>query len=222
MCTKLKAIGVWAFVLLNNANGGTAFCNMDFESPILPLVRDIDFNVPADKAIPDWTVYIGGNSTNIVFYETKSVGAAYVSFHDNNSLDKPIEGDFSVLMQSSTGGPATSCALGQVGTIPDGARSLQFYGSEGLEVSFGGSLIPIFVLSGGTTSYHVIAGDISMYAGQTGELRFTLPHRDTFPPYSMCWLDNIQFSTEAVPEPSTLALLGLGGLAFLARRIKKL
>src|SRR5262249_59639348 len=59
--------------------------------------------------------------------------------------------------------------------------------------------------------------DISPYAGQTGELRFTVP-----------WLgdsvlDGIQFSSTPIPEPSALPLgiLGLICLAALVRRANK-
>ena len=59
------------------------------------------------------------------------------------------------------------------------------------------------------------AGEISPYAGQTAELRFTVPTAGGS-------LDYIQFSTTPVPEPSTWALLGLGGALFwgLKRRTK--
>lgn len=203
---------------LASAQGQSAFRNLDFESPVLPLVPVDDFWVPKDKAIPGWVPYLNGIAQSQIVYNTMSYGAAAISLHDNNSDSKPIEGDFSVLMQTSTGGPHTSCALGQIGTIPDGARSLQFYGTKGFEVTFGGSLIPIFALSEGTVPYPVMVGDISMFAGQTGELRFTLPYSDAIPPYAMSWLDNIQFSAEIVPEPTTLALLTFGGLALLIRR----
>ena len=53
-------------------------------------------------------------------------------------------------------------------------------------------------------------GDISSFAGQSGELRFQ----------GGGWLDDIQFSTQPVPEPSRLAFVALGLAAFGACHIR--
>jgi hypothetical protein len=57
-------------------------------------------------------------------------------------------------------------------------------------------------------TYAVWEADISAYAGQTGELLFTCAD------YNAGMLDNIQFSTSSVPEPSICGLFGLGILLF--------
>ena len=64
-------------------------------------------------------------------------------------------------------------------------------------------------------SYAVYGADVTAYAGQTGQLLFTLP---AFAGSST--LDNIQFSTNPVPEPGAVALaaLGAGLLGFTLRR----
>ncbi len=59
-----------------------------------------------------------------------------------------------------------------------------------------------------------IVGDISPFSGQTVELDFVTVSR-LGPPNG---IDSIFFSPEAIPEPSTWALLCLGGLAFLLKR----
>lgn len=86
-----------------------------------------------------------------------------------------------------------------------------------INVTFGGQPITLYDLGPASSGYRAIAGDISQYAGQTAELRFTAPNdvRDT--------LDFIQFSITPVPEPSTWALLTLGSAAFwyAARRRRK-
>ena len=51
-----------------------------------------------------------------------------------------------------------------------------------------------------------MAGNISMFAGQTGELRLGSDGGV---------VDNIQFSLEPIPEPSAFALFVLGSLLFL-------
>ena len=61
-------------------------------------------------------------------------------------------------------------------------------------------------------------GDISAFAGQTVSLEFiTLGMRSPFD-YNLKGIDSISFSPEMIPEPSTWALLGLGGIALLLRR----
>jgi hypothetical protein len=76
-----------------------------------------------------------------------------------------------------------------------------------LQVTFNGLLIPL-VQIGSTANYVIMGGDVSAFAGQTGQLLFT-----ALPNVGYGLLDNIQFSTAAVPEPSTFALVALGSLA---------
>jgi hypothetical protein len=63
-------------------------------------------------------------------------------------------------------------------------------------------------------------GDISSYAGQTGELRFTVvPGEDisviNVNGFAAADLDDIRFSTQTVPEPPATSLV-LGGLALFS------
>jgi hypothetical protein len=63
---------------------------------------------------------------------------------------------------------------------------------------------------GGNDRYHIYGADISAYAGQTGELRFTgVPAGPNSS--GSAFIDNIEFSPIAIPEPTTLSVL-LGGL----------
>ena len=57
-----------------------------------------------------------------------------------------------------------------------------------------------------TLNYTIYGADISAYAGQTGQLLFTAPLQ------TGALLDNIQFSSVAIPEPSALTLFALGSL----------
>ncbi len=92
-------------------------------------------------------------------------------------------------------------ALAQTGTVPASAQSVRFYGLAEFAVSFAGQTIPISQLDT-TPHYNIYGGDISIFANQTGELRFT----------GGGYLDNIHFSSQQVPEPSMFGLFGFGAL----------
>jgi hypothetical protein len=55
------------------------FQNLDFESPILPLVRDQVGKVPISQAMPGWSAYRGANQIDGVFYNTIGLGGAVIS-----------------------------------------------------------------------------------------------------------------------------------------------
>jgi hypothetical protein len=102
-------------------------------------------------------------------------------------------------------------SISQTGQIPLNSQSLTYWGS-GVEVFFNGQAlcsIPINV----TSNYTVWGADISAYAGQSGELRFTAPWQRSGT------LDGIQFSTTPIPEPTFFDLFAMGGL-LLAWRLK--
>jgi hypothetical protein len=79
--------------------------------------------------------------------------------------------------------------------------SVRFYGNGEYAVTFAGHPIALATL-GSTATYMIFAGDISAFAGQTGELRFLGGGE----------LDNIVFSNLPVPEPGVFGLSALGSL----------
>ena len=78
-------------------------------------------------------------------------------------------------------------------------------------MTFAGQPIPVVTL-GSTARYITFGGDISPFAGQTGELLFQ----------GNGGLDNIFLSNLPIPEPGLLNLFGLGALVlgwhYLGRR----
>jgi hypothetical protein len=86
-------------------------------------------------------------------------------------------------------------------------------------------LSPVLLSSGQDPSgqtYDVYGADISAYAGQSGQLQFTVPCTPDLGENGF-ELDDITFSTTTVtPEPNTLALVVMGGLALAARRWRKM
>ncbi len=185
-----------------------SFINLDFEAPILPLIEDGLGRVPITQSLPGWRGYLGEVEVPWTFYDDVSIGSAAISLHDSSSALLPIQGNYSVILQHSSGGPPTSSAIGQIGQIPFTSRSLIFFGFSLMEVTFDGQPLSLITF-GSATKYQILGVDVSPYAGQTGELRFTLPYVRLGP---MAYLDYIQFSPQPVPEPSRSVLLGFGGL----------
>jgi hypothetical protein len=118
-----------------------------------------------------------------------------------------------------------SAAVGQTGLIPIGTRSITlkaagFLQPGTLEVLVGGQTVSLTPISS-TSSGILYGGDISQFAGQTEDLRIAaVPTVQD--PFANWVIDDIQFSTSAVPEPSTAALLVMGaamaGWRFAVRR----
>ncbi len=188
------------------------FVNLNFESPILPLTRDQFFQVPITNALPGWTGYIGGNQVNRIGYNTFALSAAAISLQDTGSpYFTPLQGSYSVFLQSGQGGDA---AIGQVGQVSSTIHSLFFLAQfdnifPGPLVTFAGQSISYFELSR-SNNYSTFAADISTLAGQTGELRFASR--------ASTLLDGIRLSTTIVPEPNIYSLLGCGLLLLGAAR----
>lgn len=169
---------------------------------------------PAAGALPFWVGYINGVPIANIFYNDVSIGGAAVSIHDTSSHFYPaLLGSYSVLLQGSGAGPATSAAIAQTGQLPSDAVSIRFWASplsNNLQVWLDGQSIPLFILGAGP-SYNILGGDITVHAGQTRELRFVGPANGGG------FFDNIQFSNQPIPEPSAVSLL-FGGLSFVAFR----
>jgi hypothetical protein len=206
------------------------FQNLNFESAT--IITNVPRVVAASNALPGWTV-LDNFSGNNVFYNDIAVGSPCVSIHDRNSLyPVPLQGLYSVLLQSAPQpftGNFIHGGISQVGTVPADAQSLQFYAVGEPSVTFGGygisltqigsgqNIVILGAMSGSlifrTNSYAIYAADVSYFAGQAGELVFRAP--SSINGYGIAYLDNISFSPiPVVPEPSTLAMLGLGFASF--------
>lgn len=199
------------------------FINLNFDSPLPPLTRDPEFMVPTTKALPGWIGYINGRQVDTIVYNTVSLEAPAITLQGPGSSFTPIQGSYSALLQGQFPGSSTgaSSAIGQVGQIPLDANSLLFFsGSDSMQVTFAGQSIPLVQL-GGTSRYLILGGDISVFAGQTGELRFTQPSV-TFN-FNRAYLDNIIFSTNPIPEPRVFRLIVFGALLYgiFCRRISR-
>jgi hypothetical protein len=181
--------------------------NLNFEAANVPVVPAGHFgsDVAVGDGVPGWTVSLGGIQQSTMLHNNMSLGAAEVAIYGPQWYPVVIlEGSYSVSLQHSTAGPSTTAAIGQTGQVPQTAESLRFYGDTpngSYVVTFAGQPISLVTL-GSTSTYNIFAGDISAFAGQTGELLFQGDGE----------LDNISFSNLRVPEPSVFGLSALGAL----------
>jgi hypothetical protein len=209
---SLIFLGILLLARLCTVKAQSSFLNLDFEqASIIPIPGSPYFPkaVYTTNALPEWTAYIGGVVDPVIHYDNVSLGAALVSIHDSGSLQPILEGNYTVLLQPSFPDGAVSAAIGQTAQVPSDSLSVRFFGSGAYNVTFAGQPIPLITL-GTATNYTVFGGDISSFANQIGELRLT----------GFGLIDNIVFSPIALPEPGSLALIGLGAI-FLCRKINK-
>lgn len=198
------------------SQGQGDFVNLDFEHPLLPLSG---LEVPISSALPGWQGYFGSTEQGSVCYNTRALDAAAISLHTIGSDSfQPIRGSYSVFLQGSSmfsPPPIYSASLAQTGQIPSDAQAIRFaagQGSGGYIVTFAGQGLPLFQVGSGS-NYVVMAADISGYAGQIGELRFTAN------PQGGLYFDSVAFSSTPIPEPTGPSLLGLVALALAWRSV---
>jgi hypothetical protein len=191
---------------------GQGFVNLDFEDTTITPVLINSFSGYYDyiATVPGWTWTPQNNAAAIdadtmVSLNTIALDAPAVTLH---SVDDPygrqaIQGNYSILLQG--GSPFVSStsysSIGQTGQIPSNAKSIVYWGGA-LQATFNGQPLSLFDISD-NPNYTIWSADISAYAGQSGQLLFTAPWQTT------AFLDNIQFSSSPVPEPSILSLICL-------------
>ena len=190
---------------------GQGFINLDFERA---QITNVVFGViPATNAFPGWTV-----TAPYVFYNDASLSGGSISLLDTNppSSLPPIQGrNYAFLVSAGVPGYG-SISLGQTGHIPLWARSITFWVSLGqMQVTFNNQALSFNAIAT-TANYSVYGADLSAYAGQVGQLLFTMA-----PLTETSTLDNIQFSPSVVPEPSRLVLAALSTLLLCFRRWNK-
>lgn len=217
-----------ALVVSSQFASGQDFVNLDFEDTTITAVLINSFSGYYDyiATVPGWTWsptsnFVAVNADTMVSLNNIALDAPAVTLQGANSSFTPaIQGMYSILLQGgSSFVPSTSYScIGQTGQIPAAAESLIYWGGA-LQVTFDGHLLTPVAISI-FANYTVWGMDISAYAGQTGELRFTKPWLNTnFSDGAL--LDNIQFSPVPVPEPSALALCGVSVLCLLGIRVMK-
>jgi len=225
----LPLVLFWSLIPIPSTAQGD-FQNLNFEhanpGPLTqnPIGPPYAYNVPVTNAVPSWSVYYGTVQQTVINVNASSLGAAAVTLI--GPQDGPLDGNYSVLLQPGGSINYINASIAQVGTIPTGTETLLFEAWQPMyalpfSVSFAGdSLSPVVISSGQSPSgqdYNVYAAWIGDFAGVNGQLEFTVSGEN----YNSVLLDDISFSPNAIPEPNTLALVVMGGLALAARRLCK-
>jgi hypothetical protein len=209
---------IFVFSLLPNASG-QGFVNLGFEDAELvedPNAVNSLWPYYSANAFPGWICYIDGISQTHISYNDFPLESAAISLQDSSSLLGlfPVEGNYAAYLkpgdQFSVDGHVPS--IGQTGTIPFFTKSISFWGDiyHTPQVTFDGHLLSFSTIS---TSgiYQNLVADISPYSGQTGQLLFT----------GQGFIDNIQFSSSPVPEPTSFAVFAIGIVGLCLRRSLK-
>jgi hypothetical protein len=223
--THLRILSAIALASITMAKAQGTFQNLNFEEAnIVPIAGSpyYPYAITVANALPGWTVDYGSAQQTQILYNDPSLGDTAVTLYANGYPGSPvpvIDGNFSVLLQGGLlNGVTTAASISQTGLIPSGTQSLLFdVGSPTFppsppQVSIGNQELSLFPV-GSVGNYTIFGGNISEWAGQTEQLTFSSSFQNFL-------IDDISFSTQAVPEPSPLALTGVGGLLFaLYRRL---
>jgi hypothetical protein len=195
---------------------GQGFQNLNFES-----AQNLPGNpgpsgasVPVSNALPDWAAYAGPNALSSISYVSNNFpGSSSLVELEAGTL--ALAGNWSVALFE--GG-----SISQTGLVPDNSESLQFevqgrgpgdsLDANDLSVTLGGQNLSYSALFNGPDYVEYGANIPANLDGQIETLTFLVQ--------SEALLDNIEFSTSPIPEPSEYALLGLGAVlvGFCRRR----
>jgi hypothetical protein len=202
-----------------------AFQNLDFESAtVVPISGDTYNRVYFSLALPGWSGFSGTNQLSGAPYDNIFLDSAGIAILDSNFAVNPnlvIQGNYTVLLQSGDslfpGGGAADASLSETGLVPIGTRSLTFLARPigPFSVSLGGSNLNLISFPVANQNYNLYEVDISAFAALTEPLTFTALAQPIHSNDGWLYLDDIQFSPDAIPEPGSLSLV-LVGVACLA------
>ena len=200
------------------ASAQGTFQNLDFESADLSNRDPVTGEFSVSQALPHWQVSENGVSATEIVLNSPSLNLWAVTLEDGNESGIPtISGKYSIFLQGGEGhGTFGYAEISQTGTIANDTHSVLFAARitrpGNLNLSFNGQPLQSALLQDHGT-YQTFGADISAFSGQAGELSFTTP----YPTWTL--IDDIQFSSASIPEPSTLAMFALGcGVLLSVRR----
>lgn len=205
-----------------------AFQNLYFESATLvPLAGSYGYSF--NLALPGWSGFSGTDQLNAALYDNAALDSTVIGIIDTNVpyvSGLVIQGNYTAFLEAGLqlGSSTTSAdaSLSQTGLVPLGTKSLSFLAVTNgpFAVSLGGTTLNLISSPVAGHNYSLFQADITAFAGQTEELDFAVFAENPYNNFVRSLvLDDIQFSPEAVPEPSGLSLVvvGVACLAFWHR-----
>ena len=236
MLTKMCAGVVLVLSCLINASGlrAQAFQDLDFESAT--LVTALGGTVNFAPAFPGWSGFAGTNQLGTALYDRTFLDSTGISIIDTNPLPpgvfgELIDGNYTAVLQAGvySGFTPTDVSLSQTGLVPPGTKSLSLYARpssltiSNFTVSLGGVNVNLISSPVANTDFNLYQADVSTFAGLHEELKFTLFSQNPHVSNRYLSLDDIEFSSMAIPEPSVLSLVmmavaGLGLWRLISRK----
>jgi hypothetical protein len=216
-----------ASLLASSSHGEAAsFQDLNFDSANTNNIFDSsgvgDYSGLMSELMPGWTLVGGTNTATYVGYNRTQPGSGYatvVSPAYVNAYPVVESYSFGMLPKYDLLGTFVAFSLSQSGDLPSDAQSIHFlsYGAP-LELQVNGTDLSLDytpVPSQWNPGIPVFdaAGDISSFAGQNVELKFTTLRTPNY--QGLNGLDEIYFSNIPVPEPAPWVVFSLGGLALV-------
>jgi hypothetical protein len=220
----MRTLRLFGLIICTQACGQGSFQNLNFESTtVLSLPSGQTTTVSTLDGLPGWTAYLGGSQTSAILHNGITLGDASISILGpswNGFQATIIDGNYSAALKAGDlNGDQLSASIEQTGMVPPDAKSIQlkvqpFAFNYLFGVSLGSQSIPMVVLSQ-RGNILLLGGDVSNYAGKLEELRLSSINTPNTP-FGAVTVDDIVFSSQPIPEPSTTALLIAALLASLA------
>jgi hypothetical protein len=213
---------------------GARFQNLDFDAGHTNITVSIprdegDGYGPIGDLLPGWRLLQGTNDVSLIGLNLNPIGLGVASIYNANfqGVGAPVFGNYSLGLYPGYNllFQYRPFSLVQQGDVGPEVRSIRFFNfGSPVELRLNGTMIPLSYdyQPGGTDPNNrlaVVTGDVSAFAGQTVELKFTTLDINNS---AVNWLDSIEFTAQIVPEPATVVLLSLGFLMLgrkLARRL---
>ena len=220
MNAKLITPLLAALIPLSAVGQGT-FGNLGFDSARLIYVDPPNnHTIAATNALPYWAAYSGTDQLNAIPYGLGGVITPVRLYSESTGGGGALSGNYSVVLNFGGSAAPQPGSISQNGLVPSDAESLLFEVGMGiysgpLTVSLGGQDLSYIAISNAPNFTLYGATIPSTLVGKIATLTFAAGANGAS---GLAMLDDIQFSSQPIPEPGVLALILLGSGVLLCRR----